>query len=269
MFLVLPDGKTIIGEDFDNKNMLISEDITSNENDAFNEIYQCEDTIFTVFFHAVSECLLAGGRDGKLRQYKKGKDTKGWTLVKDYGDIGIGWINSAEEIGNLIIFGGTFELKVIDCVNQEPLKGTFDTAITNVCSLQICELSKQQMYLSVNGNGPCYSNDRSDLFEVTDLAKQFGYNFENLKVHTKETKINMIEEKKQTQNFEVIKEIKGNKKVIESPSTKQNDFTHCECGSQCMMESYFSNNPQCFNVFSEKLISKFNKHLISSKGKKA
>jgi hypothetical protein len=178
MFTVLPDGKTIIGEDYDNYYMLVSEDITKNEKGASTEIHKRQDNIYTMFYHEVSESLFAGGCDKKLVQYKKLKDSQSWILVKDYGDVGIGCIYSVEQIGNLLVLGGSNNKVIaIDCVNQKALEGTVDTAIICIHSLQVCELPNQEIYLSVSGEGMSYSDEKSDLYNVTDLAKAFGYNF--------------------------------------------------------------------------------------------
>jgi hypothetical protein len=176
-FIVLPDGKTIIGEDYDNVNMLISEDITMNDYDALAEIHKHGDTIYTVFYDEVSKSLFVGGVY-ELNQYKKYEESKYWFMVRDYGDIGIGDIYSIKQIGNLLVFGGNYKtLIAMDSVKQQILEGEIETAIENIYSLQVCELEYEKTYLSVNGSDPNYSYDVSDLYDVTDMVKTFGYTF--------------------------------------------------------------------------------------------
>jgi hypothetical protein len=195
MFIVLPDGKTIFGEEYGNSSMLISEDISKNESDACIEVDKRGKTICTLFYDEVSESLFAGGWDEKLGQYKKSKDSQSWTMVKDYGNMGIGWIYSVAQIGNLLIFGGNHtKLIAIDGVNQRQLEGGVDTAIGLVFSLQVCELPDEEMYLSVNGENISYSDDKTDLFDATDLARTFGHNFGTLSEKKHDKKNSIIKE---------------------------------------------------------------------------
>jgi hypothetical protein len=178
MFTVLPDGKTIIGEDYDNNNMLVLEDITKNDNDAFAEFHHHKRGIYTVFYHELSESLFAGGWNGTPVQYKKNKDTQSWSVVKEYEDVGIGCIYSFEQIGNVVLIGGsTNKFIAIDAVKQKVFERAIITVIESIHCLQVCELPNQEIYLSVSGQNPSYSEDKSDLYNATHLAKTFGHHF--------------------------------------------------------------------------------------------
>ena len=85
-FLVLPDGKTVIGPDAQNEDKLVMEDITTKE---VSEIGKHGKFIYTVLYHEESRSLLVGDHTGHVVQYQKKEDSNSFTKVKDYGDVGI------------------------------------------------------------------------------------------------------------------------------------------------------------------------------------
>ena len=85
-FLVLPDGKTVVGSDGLNYKNLIVEDITLRNP---KKIGTQVDKILSVNFDSLTQSLLVGDFEGHVKQYKK-KD-ESFTMVKNYGNIGIGF----------------------------------------------------------------------------------------------------------------------------------------------------------------------------------
>ena len=165
-FLVLPDGKTIIGSYWRNQMELIAEDITTNK---VTHIGTLTNRILTVLYDPKTLSLFAGDESGHLHQYKhqKNGDSGSFLLVKNYGDIGLGGLESSELVGDLAVFGGTEKsLGVVDVRKKELVKGTFETAFKWIHSLQVCKVSKTRTLLSVGGYDPSYSNSLSDIFEV-------------------------------------------------------------------------------------------------------
>ena len=91
-FLVLPDGKTVVGADASNPSKLVSEDITTNTSRLIGTL---SNTVYTVVFDPKSRSLFAGDHEGCLRMYQE-KTTSGFfVLVKDFGNVGIGRIWSS------------------------------------------------------------------------------------------------------------------------------------------------------------------------------
>ena len=165
-FLVMPDGKTIVGRDAANEKRLVAEDITSN---TITEIGTLSSTIYTVLYDPKSRSLFAGDKDGHLHQYacQKTGETYSFVLVKDHGDIGLGRLRSSELVGDLAIFGGsTACLAAVDIPKKELMTGTFKPAFSDIYSLQAYEVSKSSTLLSVGGYKPSYSSTVSDIFEV-------------------------------------------------------------------------------------------------------
>jgi WD40 repeat protein len=179
-FLVLPDGKTIIGVENKDSKKLFMEDITRNDTSAYRQIATHGNTIYSVLYNPVSKTLFVGDGNGRVVQYQKGANQETWTMVKDYGDLGIGSILSVDQIGDVVVFGGpnTYSIRAINSVTMTLLPGTLKTAIRNVYSLRFCELPENKVYLSVCGQSPSYSNTQTDIYDATELAKAFGYHFQ-------------------------------------------------------------------------------------------
>ena len=165
-FLVLPDGRTVIGADASDRTKLIMEDITQGNR---TEIATHGGIILTLLFDPRTETLLVGDQSRHVKQYKR--ENKSFTLVKDYGDVGVDWIWSSAKVGEFAIFGGdNHSLIAIDIKNQTLLKGSLKTAYKSVYSLQVCFTNNHKLLLAVSGSDPNFSPDKSDLFDVTCLS---------------------------------------------------------------------------------------------------
>ena len=163
---MMPDGKTIVGSYAKNSKELIAEDIVTNK---VTHIGTLTDYIRTVLYDPETYSLFAGDFNGHLHQYKHQKtgDSGSFTLVKDYGNIGLGQLQSSELVGDVAIFGGNdYCLGVVDVKKKELVEGTFETAFEYIESLQACKVSMTRTLLSVGGSFPSYSELRSDIFEV-------------------------------------------------------------------------------------------------------
>jgi hypothetical protein len=180
MFLILPNGKTIIGRDGSNPKIILIEDITKNDASAYSNFGNHSKNISLVFYDVISKSLFVGDCNGVLIQYKQNESNQLWEELHNYGNLGIGSVISVELIGRMLIFGGfgTYLLKAVDIDNRKVLQGTFKTAIKNIFSLQVCELPDNKLNLSVCGFNPDYSNNLTDIFDVTKAAEAFGNKFQ-------------------------------------------------------------------------------------------
>ena len=168
-FLVLPDGKTIVGVDGSDLKKLMIEDITRGNP---SQIGTHDDWIQIVLFNSLTQSLLVWDFDGHVKQYKKVKGS--FTMVKDYGNVGVGEVLSSTIVGRFAIFGGNnHSLFVIDIYEQEVCKERLKSPFECTTSLQVCESMDSNVYLSFGGKRPEYSSDRSDWLDVTLLYK--GY----------------------------------------------------------------------------------------------
>ena len=164
-FLVLPDGKTIVGRDASDLKRLMIEDIQTNQ---ISSIEMHGGSIHTLLYNKKTRSLLVGDYTGHVIQYQKSKETNTFTKVKDYGDLGIGYVQSSCLFGNLGIFGGYDKslIAVIHIPEQKLVERKIITAFKNVDSLQVCEISESKVLLSVGGRDPFYSDKNTDVFEI-------------------------------------------------------------------------------------------------------
>ena len=164
-FLVLPDAKTVVGADASDLKKLLIEDITQGNP---RKIGTHGGTISTVLFDSLTQSLLVGDYKGHVKQYKKVNQS--FTMVKDYGDVGVGVIVSSTQVGRFAIFGGNMSyLVAIDIFKQRVYAGLLKSPFEWTNSLQVCDGVGSNVSLSLGGNGLKYSFDRSDWLDVTLL----------------------------------------------------------------------------------------------------
>ena len=164
-FLVLPDAKTVVGADASFPKKLMVEVISQGNP---RQIGTHGGLIETVLFHSLTQSLLVGGKSGHVKHYQKMNQS--FTMVKDYGDVGVGLIYSSTQVGLLAVFGGSNRLLVaIDICKQRVCPGRLKSPFGSTYSLQVCQGTLPNVYLSVGGRSPKYSSDASDFLDVTLL----------------------------------------------------------------------------------------------------
>jgi hypothetical protein len=243
-FLVLPDGKTIIGSEGGNRTNLICEDITKNDSSAYSLISTHGGTIESVFYNAVSKSLFVGDDDDVVIEYEEKENNLSWRGTKNYGNLGIGDIECIEQIGDILIFGGrnSYSIRAIDTVKKVLLPGTLKTAIYYVYSLQKCELPDNKVYLSICGISPNYSEQQTDIYDATDLAKAFSFEFSlknTLSTSSDETSI---------------------------PINSLDKEGSCGCDSKKVINTLITKLEHYLEVFSGTLFNHFNQKFISILG---
>jgi hypothetical protein len=252
-FLVFPDGKTIIGVEDQDSYKLFMEDITRNDNTAYRQIAEHENTIFTVLYNPVSKTLIGGDKDGRVVQYEEGANKETWTMVKDYGDLGIGWIISMDQIGDILIFGGyeSYSIKALDIGNKKLLPGTLKTATRNVFCLRFCELPEKKVFLSVCGEYPNYSNEKTDIYDATELARRFNFDFQGMVGDTLNTPL--LREDTFTKSF-----------LEQTESETENEtlnVTSCGCNHKIYMDIILSKVEEYLSLFRNIISSDFDQRL--------
>ena len=164
-FLVLPDAKTVVGADYSDREKLIVEDITLRNP---RQIGKHDDVISTVLFDSLTQSLLVGDSSGHVKQYKK--ENQSFTMVKDYGNVGVDEILSSTQVGRFAIFGGSkYLLVAIDISEQRLSPGRLKSPFLWTYTLQVCQGIGSNVYLSLGGEYPKYSSDASDFLDVTLL----------------------------------------------------------------------------------------------------
>ena len=164
---MLPDGKTLVGTDASDRRNLISEDITSNKS---SRIGTLSNTVYTVLYDSKTRNLFAGDESGAVRQYRRMENNSTFSLLKDYGDIGVGALRSSVLVGGLAVFGGynAYSLAAVKIAEQELCEGVVKTPFQYNLSLQVCRMSESRAFLSVSGGYSLYSSNASDVFNVVE-----------------------------------------------------------------------------------------------------
>ena len=164
-FLVLPDGKTIIGPDGSDYKKLIMEDITQGNP---RQIGTHGGEIYTVLFDSLTQSLVVGDSKGDVKQYKKVNQS--FMMIKDYGNVSVNYVMSSTQVGRFAIFGGDdYSLAAIDISGQRVCVGPPRSPFKYTYTLQACEGLGSKMYLSLGGFIPIYYSDTSDCLDVTLL----------------------------------------------------------------------------------------------------
>jgi hypothetical protein len=106
-----------------------------------------------------------------LREYNLRDSKHPFTLVKNYWDIGVGIIKASCGFKHLGVFGGSGgggKVAVIDLKKRKKVT-TLQTAIKSILSLEICKMSGPEVFLMVFGSGSDYSQNKSDIIDISYL----------------------------------------------------------------------------------------------------
>ena len=169
-FVVLDDAKHVIGIHPSNEKTLILENVENGSMVKFISNSFKRNYIMTLVFDQDTGSLFSGDRDGQLIQHKVDITNKTCKYIKNYEKHGIGQITSCHRLLHFVFFGGDKgKIRVLDLSSGELLQGHLETSISSIYSLQVCVKNEREVYLAVSGSRPNYSNDKSDLFDITDF----------------------------------------------------------------------------------------------------
>jgi septal ring factor EnvC (AmiA/AmiB activator) len=140
-------------------------------------------------------------------------------------DLGVGSVHSLCNIGNLVFVGGWNNFKnirVINSVDQQIFDEVILPAVRNVQSLQICPVSKSQVYLTVSGEGKSYTEEKTDIFDISSIYEQSMME----KIFKKPNDQNQEIEKQLTKYGILLSEIQSeeNSKLLKSLRNKINEL---------------------------------------------
>ena len=168
-FAVLDDAKHIIGCDWDEGRNLIIENVENGKADKFGENSFFDNFKTTMFYDKNTGSLYTGNND-YLYKYKVDTTNNTCKFVRNYGKIGIGQIASSHRFLHFVFFGGDkSKIRVLNLSRGELLLGSLETSIGYICSLQVCVKSPNQIYLTVSGALADYSDNKTDLFDISGL----------------------------------------------------------------------------------------------------
>ena len=167
---MLDDAKHVIGVEASNVEKLIIENVENGKADKFQVIQSFGNYISSLVYDKDTASLYIGDNYGHLHQYKVTTTSKSCKKVRDFGDLGIEAINSSERFLNIVFFGGSdSKIRVLDLSTGELLPGHLETSIEYIFSIQVCAKSHDEIYLAVSGGDAEYSDEKTDLFNITGL----------------------------------------------------------------------------------------------------
>ena len=170
-FVVLDDAKHVIGVDASDGRNLIFENVQNGK--AYKIRWYSSsffNVITTLVYNEDTGFLYSGDVEGHLQKFKINTSSKTCKRVKNYGNIGIDSISSSFRFMHFVFFGGEQrKIKVLDLSTDELILRHLETSSKDICSLQICLKNNKQIFLTVSGGNHNYSNDKTDLFDVSGL----------------------------------------------------------------------------------------------------
>ena len=175
-FYVFADEKTILGVNRIQKNILFKENIV-DKSIPIVTYNQNTSQVWTIAVDEINNFLFSGefnNYNGKVLQF----DLETGRVLREYASLGIGSACSTLIYQNLCFVGGfnSNKLAVLDSISRQVAHQTIEIAIGKPSSLTICEIfpdSKDYKILLVaTGNGSYYMDERTDVFDVTDLINQ-------------------------------------------------------------------------------------------------
>ena len=221
-FVVLPDGKTLVGADGLDSKKLVMDDITKGNP---SKIGTHKGGIITLLFDSMTETLFVGDISGHVKQYKRSqksnffgllKDSDSFILLKDYGYVGVGRVLSSAQVSRLAIFGGNKNsLAAIDISKQQLCTGVIKSPFMSTNSLEVCRGADSNVYLSIGGSDPNYFSNVSDYLDVTQV-----YNGSEKKPRQVPEEINQLQKILDLKD-ESIKSLKIKIKKLEADLKKQ------------------------------------------------
>ena len=172
-FVLLGDAEHFIGLNPTDAKILILENVVKGSKVEFGGSSLFNFYISTMIFDEDTGSLYRGDNHGQLVQYKVNTASQTCEEVRDYGKLGIGEITSSHRFLHFIFFGGSDgKIRVLDMSTCEFLPGHIDTSISKIISLQVCVKTQKEIYMAVSGEKPDYSNDKTDLFDISGLLSK-------------------------------------------------------------------------------------------------
>ena len=177
-FCVLSDQATLVGVNEADWNTVTKQSIIDRS--APIVVYTANiGHVYTVAVDEPNNILFAGSSNlggGQVIQY----DLSTGQAVKNYAHVGIGRIlsSASAKAGSLWLFGsrGSSRFTVIDPISRRIVHSPVITAIRNIYSMTIGTVynsdSEDTVLLFIAGDDSEYANDRSDVFDITELTKR-------------------------------------------------------------------------------------------------
>ena len=167
---MLDDSKHIIGVDADDLSKMILENIDNGSKIKFGGNIICFSEITSLIYNEDTRSLYSADSVGDLLKYKINTAGKTCEKVRIYLNFGKDGITSSHRFMHFVFFGwSSGKITVLDLSTDELLPGHLQTSIGYISSLQVCVKNQNEIYLAVSGCKPDYSNEKTDLFDISGL----------------------------------------------------------------------------------------------------
>jgi hypothetical protein len=222
----LDDQEILIGVENGDPSQIITEDITSNASPV--PIGKHNHYVYCFLLNEDEDKLWAGDMTSTVVEYTRVSRLK-WVKHKVYPDLGIGYVFSLCDLGDLVFAGGNNNynnIRMINSLDQKVIGDIIHTPVKYIYSLQICPLSTSEVYLTATGIGKSYSSNKTDIFDVSKLCEKSVIErvFTNPTHHQNElrkqlAKFNQVN---QTKNLEIQDKKLQQEQIINKSKTKKN-----------------------------------------------
>ena len=169
-FVVLDDAEHVIGVDKEDPSKLILENVENGSILDLGGLKSFDFSILILVYDEESGSMYSGDLNGHIIKHKVDTFNQIRKKVKYYGHLGIGSIYSSARFMQFVFFGGNKgKIGVLDLSTGKLIPMDIETSIKDIYSLQVCVKSCNEIYLAVSGEYPDYSQDKTDLFDLSGL----------------------------------------------------------------------------------------------------
>jgi hypothetical protein len=167
--VILDGGHIFIGVHSKNKTQIIIEDIRNNNPPEV--VAEHRYSISSLLVNQALNTFWAGDHGGNVIQYVL-EPVNSWKIQARYSRLRIGTVRCLSLFGNLLFAGADdYNITVINTADRTVLPQRINTSIERIYSLQICEVSPSETYLTVAGYNTFYSSNQTDLFDISNYQK--------------------------------------------------------------------------------------------------
>ena len=174
-FCVFSDEVTILGVKFEDKQTIVKERISDN-NQSIQPYNGNTSEVCTLALDEANSTFLAGEINkskGNVVQY----DIQSGRVLRNYGPIGIGHVLANTRLGCFCFFGAWTSKKftVVNIRIRELVCEPVETCLNSIVSIKIFEIENEpgnKLYLlTLTGPGFDESGGKNDVFDITELIQ--------------------------------------------------------------------------------------------------
>jgi hypothetical protein len=213
---LFPDQETILSVKADEKTNTQYICKENFKNQTKSKIADISSNFFvqTLFVNKEKNSLLMGGTyfsklPGRIEEY----DLSSGNLIMTYSNLPTLFILSILKIKNFCFCGfSDYVFEILDSEKRELVYQSNETAIGVICSMELCHVfddktGEAKYVLALAGSSPDYSNNKSDLFDITGMFKEDDHEEDIKELNRKKREIRKLKENFLKEKKEYLEEI--------------------------------------------------------------